>query len=525
MRRLSLRSAKWATALALVFPMTLSAQQEPERYEVGRATPPVDPGSAIVALSLEDALARALELNLDIQSARLNPRIQEAAMDQARAAFSPTLSTTLGHNDASSQSTSQLDGGARISTQRNTYNASLGQPLPWFGGRLNANFNNSRTETDNSFATRNPSFNSSLSFSLTQPLLAGFRTDNQRTALKTQEIQGEITDIQVLTQIANISDQVRTAYWGLRSAIEQIEIQRRNLAQARELLAQNRVRVRLGSMSELQVVQAESQVANAEQSLLNAEIQWRNQELAFKRLLVSGPEDPFLRMTVNPTSLPAVSEPEVDIDSAIERALAQRADIQQQRRQMAITDLNLAVTENNLLPDLNLSASYSLQGVGGNLFDRSGLGGEAQLVKEGGYLDGLDAILDRETPTWNLSVNFSYPIGNGAAKASLERARLQKRQTDIAIKAQELAIVTEVTDVGLSVRDTYLQLQAARRSREVAERNAYIELTRFNVGASTNYEVVQAQNALTTARLSELRAVINHVNALAQFERVQTVGR
>jgi outer membrane protein TolC len=84
--------------------------------------------------------------------------------------------------------------------------------------------------------------------------------------------------------------------------------------------------------------------------------------------------------------------------------------------------------------------------------------------------------------------------------------------------------VTQVTDAGLAVRDTYLQLQAAQRSREVAERSADFEITRFNVGAATNYEVMQARDALTSARLSELRAIINYVNAIAEFERVQRVG-
>ena len=98
------------------------------------------------------------------------------------------------------------------------------------------------------------------------------------------------------------------------------------------------------------------------------------------------------------------------------------------------------------------------------------------------------------------------------------------RQTELSLKNQELAIVTQVTNAGLNVTDTYLQLQAAQRSRAVAERSAEIEQTRFNVGASTNYEVTQVQDNLRSARLSELRATINYVNAIAEFERVQRVG-
>src|SRR5690606_12367410 len=136
--------------------------------------------------------------------------------------------------------------------------------------------------TDDVFTTVNPSYRATLSVDYTQPLLAGLRTDNQRTALQTQEIQGSVTELQLQSRIENITEQVRQAYWGLRAAIEQIEIQRQNLAQAQQLLADNQVRVRLGTMAQIQVIQAEAQVASAEQAVLNAEVQWRNQELAFK---------------------------------------------------------------------------------------------------------------------------------------------------------------------------------------------------------------------------------------------------
>jgi outer membrane protein TolC len=510
--------------LALIIPTGLVAQTGEEAYEMGRALPPPPPTGELLEMTLEEAIARALELNLNIQAARLDPDIQEYSLFSAEAAFAPTFSMTLGQNNASQQSTSQLDGGNRTSTDRFTFNTSISKPVPWYGGSLSARFNNSRTETDNSFSTLNPSYRSSLSLDFTQPLLSGFKIDSRRNTVRTQEIQLEITDVQLQSQVENLTHQVRVAYWALRSAIENIEIQRRSLAQAQELLAQNQIRVELGTMSELQVVQAESQVASAEQSLLNAEVQWRNQELNFKRLLLGGADDPLLFQTLNPTTLPVLEEVAVDLQAAIDRALIDRTDIRQQRQQKEISELNLEVTQDNLKPNLSFSASYSVSGVGGDLYERAQLGGDPVLIDPGGYGDGLQAILDRDTPTWNLSLNFSYPIGNSAAKANLERARLQMRQTELDLKNQELAIVTQVTDAGLAVSDTYAQLQAAQRSREVAERSAEIEQTRFNVGASTNYEVTEAQDDLRAARLSELRAIINYINAIAEFERVQRVG-
>jgi outer membrane protein len=496
-----------------------------DRYQVGEALPPEDPGRELVTLTLEEALARALEMNLDIQTARLSPRMQQFSMQAARAVFTPTLNSTYGYNNSTNQSTSQLDGGARTTTQRHTLNTSIDQTVPWYGGRLGLGFQNSRTSTNNVFSTLNPSYRSTLSLDYTQPLLAGLKTDNQRAALQTQEIQGQITEIQLDQRIENITEAVRQAYWGLRAAIEQIEIQRRNLAQAEQLLTDNQVRVRLGSMAQIQVIQAEAQVAAAEQALLNAEIQWRNQELVLKSLLIGGASDPLLYQTINPVELPAVVDREVDIQAAIDVALSERTDIRQARQERRSAEIDLDVTRNNRLPDLNLTASYSLLGVGGTEYDRSGLGGTPVLVSEGGYFDGLGSIAGFDTPTWNLSLSFSYPIGMRAAKANMERAQLAMEQRDLAIRSQELAIVTEVTNAGLSVRDTRLQLDAATRSRELAEESAAAEATRFNAGVATNFEVVAAQDALTSARLSELRAIIDHVNAIAEFERVQRVGR
>jgi len=507
-----------------------AAQERPteapvDRYEVGRALPPSDASRELVTMTLDQAIARALETNLDIQTARLTPRMQSYSLEAARAAFAPTLTGNYGYNNSTNQSTSQLDGGARTTTQRHTLNTGVQQQVPWYGGRVGLGFNNSRTSTDNAFSTLNPSYSSRVSLDYTQPLLAGLRTDNQRTALQTQQIQGTIADIQLAGRVDNITEQVRQAYWGLRAAIEQIEIQRRSLAQAQQLLADNQVRVRLGTMAQIQVIQAEAQVAGAEQSLLNAQVQWRNQELAFKSLLISGASDPLLYQTVNPVDLPLLQDQAVDIDAAIQAALSERTDIREARQDRRIAELDLEVTENNRLPELNLTASYSLLGVGGTEYSRSGLGGTPVLVSRGGYLDGINQISAFEVPTWNVGLSFSYPIGMRSAKANLERARLQMEQRDLAIRSQELAIVTEVTNAGLSVTDTRLQLAAATRSRELSEQSAAAEVTRFNAGAATNYEVVTAQDALTSARLSELRALINHINAIAEFERVQRVGR
>ncbi|MBK9241560.1 MAG: TolC family protein [Acidobacteria bacterium] len=524
----------WAVVAAVMPVAAVTAQQQAagggvqatlaqDQYVVGRALPPDTPGTQRVDLSLEAAIARALENNLDIAREKLNPQMQDYSLQAARAAFRPTLNGNLSYNNASQQSTSQLDGGARTSTKRMSFGSSMSQRLPWQGGQVSFNFSNSRTATDNSFSTRNPNFSSNLTFQYTQPLLAGRTIDSQRNALDTGQIQRQITDIALVSQIENIKNQVRTAYWALRQSIEAIEIQKRSLDLSRRNYDDNKTKVEVGTVAEIDLVQLESQIATGEQNLLATEIAWRNAEIAFKRLLVSSTEDDFFRATINPTDLPSFEMQSVDIPAAVKNAIAQRADIETARQNLRITELNLALSKNSTKGSLGLTASYALAGVGGPLFDRSGLGGAAVLVEDGGYFDALRSIAGIDTPTWNIGLNFSQPLGLSSQKANHLRSELSMEQQKTSMKRTELDIETAVTRAGLDVQSTYKQLLASQKSREAAERTLNAELTRFSVGMSTNFQVISLQNALTSARNNELTSTIRYINAIAEFDRVQRI--
>ncbi len=528
----------WAVVAAVSVPAVAMAQaagpqtppvtgvqvQQQDRYVVGRALPPEVPGTQRIELTLDQAIERALEKNLDIASAKLSPQMQDYTLQAARANFRPTLNANYGYTNSSQQSTSQLDGGARVTSQVNSFGSSVSQRMRWQGAQVSANFTNNRNATDSAFATRNPSYSSNLNLQYTQPLLAGRTIDGQRNALRTGEIQKTIVDIQLQTQIENIKNQVRTRYWALRQAIEAIEIQRRALSLSNQQLADQKVRVEIGTLAEIDLVQQDLQIANGEQALLAAEIFWRNAELAFKRLLVDSTTDDFFRATIIPTELPSYAEQTVSIPDAVKRAIDQRTDIVTQRQNLRITEVGLELSRNAVKPSLGLTASYRLAGVGGNEFSRSGLGGVPVLVNQSGYVDALRSIAGLETPTWSLSLNFSQPLGLSAQKANHLRSELQYQQSLTSLKSTELNIETAVTTAGLDVQSTYKQLLAAQKSREFAERSLEAELTRFQVGMSTNFQVIDFQNRLTSARNSELSATIRYINAVAEFDRVQRIG-
>lgn len=490
-----------------------------DRYVVGQAKPP-EVGSAVLNMTLEDAIQRALDRNLDLKVQKLNPQIADYQLQQTRAFYRPTFSSTVQYNNQKTTNTSSLELSPTLTTIGQTYNASASMPVQWYGGTASIQFNNGRTSNNSSTNTRPLNYSSNIRFQYQQPVLHNFRTDSTRTSLLTQEIARQISDINLRTTLMNTVASVRNAYWDLRAAIENIEIQRRAVDLARSFVEQNRTKVEVGTMAQIDVIQAESQQANAELSLVQAESTWRTAELTFKRLVAAGADDDAYKSTINPTDLPAVSAPTVDIQAAITTALAQRTDLVVQRKNLESSALNLALLKDGTLPDLNLTGTYNTAGVGGPIINRT-----TNVTTPGGYSDALSQIFGLETPTWTIAANFSYPLGMAAAKASLARTRLTLEQAQTQLKAQELTVATDLTNAGLQVQNTYKSYLASQKARELAERQADAEQTKFEVGMSTNFTVVQQQQAMTSARTAELRALLAYIKALIEFERLQNVGR
>jgi outer membrane protein TolC len=504
-------------------PAPQAAQQPVDRYIVGQAQPPVEAGKQIRELTLEEAMIIALERNLGLQVAKMAPQGVDYQLQAARASFVPNFTTSYSYSNNKSPSNDNLDGVASITNVSQSYNGGMSQTLPWHGAQFNVNFQNSRSSTNRVTTRLNPGYNSSVRLGFNMPLLQGFRIDGNRNQLRTLQVQRQISDIQLQTQIENLKNNVRTSYWNLRSAIEQIEIQRRALEIAQRQFEDSKIRVDIGTLAPIDTTNFETQVANAEQQLLNAQITWRTAELNFKTLLASGTDDEIYTQVINPAEQPQLSVQSVDIQSAVARALQERTDVMQARRQIESSRLSLEVSKNQTMPSLNFSTGYNLTGQGGQekVFQQ----GQVVDILPGGYADALAAIAGFDSPAWNLGFNFSYPLGMRAAKANYARSQLGLEQSLAQLKAQELSISTEVINAGLAVENTYKQFQAAQKARQAAETNADAAVTRFDVGMATNFEVVTAQQALTQSRLSELSALIRYMNAVAEFERVQKVGR
>ncbi len=474
-------------------------------------------------LALEEAVSIALEKNLDIAVARLEPQSVDLLVAGVRNSYKPLFSSTMGLRDQYQLPTSSLNGGTKVNNGTRTYNFGVAKTMPWYGGSFTVNWANSRLETSNTFSNFNPSYQTNLVAAYAQPLLRGFRIDNTRQQLLVNLINRDISDESARATITQTLANVRNAYWDLVFAQSAVDVAERAQDLADKLVVDNQARVEVGTLAPLDIVQAQAEAATRRQNLAAAEATAQTAELTLKRFLVSGTDDPLWRQTIRPVDLPSVQPPPQDVEGAVRKALAERTDVVTARKNLDSNDVSIRYFKNQSLPAVDLNASYGAQGLGGTSIIRTGPLGNQVIsgTVPGGYSDALALLRARDYPTWNLNVAMSYPIGGNQSDAQHARARLQRSQALTRLRALEVQIAAEVANAALTVQSNLKRVEAASAARELAQKRLEAEQSRFEVGLTTNFFVVQAQRDLRDAQNTELRALADYRKSLVNFERAQ----
>ena len=491
-----------------------------------RPTVPPPPPGVRTELTLDGAVERALDRNLDLAVERLTPQTYDFSLAALDATFHPNFISTFGTRSATTFTRSQTAGGDILSTGTVTANNGVQQNVKWGGGSYAVAFNNNRQDQSDLFATRNPVLNTNLIAAYTQPLLRNFRTDAMRTQLKITKLNQEMSETSLRATVVRTIANVRNAYWDLVYAIQAEEVAQNSLQLATKLVEDNRARVEVGTLAPLDVTQAEAEQAARRQAVAQARATHGTAELALKRLIVNGTEDPYWTANLEPVDRPTYSTETIDVAAAVRRALGSRTDLEQSKKQVQSNDISIRSLSDAQLPALDLTASYGLAGIGGTQFVRptgAALGAAPTQIIPSGFADALSLLTNGRAPSWNFQLNFSYPIGTSPAEAATARARLQQRQTIAQSRQLELQIATEVTNAALLVDTNSERLQAATATTELAQLRLEAEQSRFEVGLSTNFFVVQAQRDLRDAQNAELRALLDYRRAQVDFERVQEI--
>ena len=489
----------------------------------GSGAQPGTSSGALRELALEEAVAIALEKNLDIAVSRLEPQSVDLMIAGVRNLYKPLFSSTVGLRDQYQLPTSSLNGGTKVNNGTTTYNFGVAKEMSRFGSSVTVNWTNSRLETSNTFSNFNPSFQTNLVAAFVQPLLRDFRIDNMRQQLLINLINRDISEEGARATVIQTLANVRNAYWDLVFAQSAVDVAQRAQDLADKLVVDNQARVEVGTLAPLDIVQAQAEAATRRQNLAAAEATAQTAELTLKRFLVSGTDDPLWRQTIRPVDLPSLQPPPADVEGAVRKALAERTDVLTARKNLDSNDISLRYFKNQSLPTVDLNASYGAQGLGGTSIIRTGPLGN-QVVSgtvPGGYSDALSLLRARDYPTWNLNLTMSYPIGGNQADAQYARARVQRSQATTRLRALDVQIAAEVANAALTVQSNLKRVEAASAARELAQKRLEAEQSRFEVGLTTNFFVVQAQRDLRDAQNTELRALADYRKSLVNFERAQ----
>ena len=283
--------------------------------------------------------------------------------------FDPTVSGTLQMDRNFVESTSVFTPVSVLNTNTGTANFSYLQGFHW-GTNLAVGFNNTHITTGNPTSTYTPSLASNFQVKVSQELLQGFGFLANTRFIRIAKNNREISDIAFRLQIITTVDQIENLYWNLVYAYENVRVQQEALAFAQRTLEDNKKQVQFGTLPPIQVVSAQSTVSTDQQNLILAQTNLELQELLMKNALSRNLEDPTLAgAEVIPTSamrLPA-REPVMPMQDLIADALAHRAELSESRVDLSSREINNKAVRNAMLPTLSLYAYYGGSGIGGDV--------------------------------------------------------------------------------------------------------------------------------------------------------------
>lgn len=480
-------------------------------------------GDKVVRWTLRDAILAALQKSPDIEVARQNVRLAQYDVLAAQGFYDPLASSTLNYNSQKTPNLSQFSGSSENFLQNNalTYNFGYSQPVERTGGNYQISFNNVRiTSNTSSLAT---SYTPALTGTLTQPLMRNFATDTNRHLIQIAKKKLDLSDAQFRQQVIQIIATVEGAYWDLAFAIRSEEIQRDALKLAEKQLSDNQEQLKVGTLAGLDVVNAAAQIETVRQQVFQAMQTVAQAQDTLKSMTVQGPGDELWTSDLVPVESFELKPLTLPLPEALRLALANRPEVSEFTLQKGMNEIDVTFFRNQTKPQVDLTASYGLTGVGGSVAsfpDANGVLQPANVTPAfiGGYATALGNLFKDSFPTWRVGVTVSLPLRNRTAQANLGSALETGQQLQTQLRKQLQIIVADVRSAYHAVETARLSFGAARAAREYAEQQLTGEQEKFAVGLSTTFLVLTRQNDLSQARGSEVQTLTNYNKAIAALQ-------
>jgi outer membrane protein len=580
----SLGSAKYNyTRAPRPFP-NLLAPYSPIRIEPASLTnsPRVDQliHDGKLELSMQEAVELALENSMDIVVQRYNPWFADTGILKAKAGgfggttpgaafggssannplinFDPLVTSTISYDDRNVPVNNPLTSGTgtglvaltALVLHTSVYNFQYSQGFQT-GTTFFTAWDNTRNSSSSAANLFNPSVTSTIFAGFQQQLLNGFgravNTRNIRIAKNNRKIADWAFAQQAITTVTNTI----TDYWELVFARENVKVQQQAVTVAEKLYNDNKKQLEIGTMAPLDVTRAESELATDRQNLIVAQTVKLQDEQTLKNAISKNPLAPnFVNVEIIPTDLP--SPPETieapSFEEAVKEAFAKRPELQEQALNLLNGAIDLKATRNALLPTATLTAQYGTVGLAGNqpikgtptlvssgvpIVDSTGtaipnefVGAQTTPVtgvSTAGFGDAMSTLFKNQFPDYQVSLNLQIPIRNRSAQADNQRAILTQRYLEAQLQQLKNAALLDVRNTYIALTQDRAQVEAASKARELQQQTFDAEQKKYQLGASTVYQVILTQRDLINAQGTELRALANLVEAKANYERA--IGR
>jgi outer membrane protein len=535
----------------IIAPYKPTMVPEPDLTNAPRIEQMIQDGK--LRISLQDTIDLALQNNLDIAIQRYTPWLAEANILRTLGGgfsrgtltslgnipaqnFDPLLTSTLSMDERSFPVNNPLTAGTGtgigtashfsvLNTHAAVGNFQYSQGFHT-GTSFSAALNNTRGSTSSPANFFSPFVTSSLIVSANQQLLNGFgllaNERNIRIAKLNKALADEIFEQQVITSITAVAN----AYWELAFARGNVDVAQHQIELANKLYSDNKKQVDIGTLAPLEIVQAEAQVATANQALIVAQTTLLQDQLVLLNLIAKDPTAPALRtVEIIPTDTADVAPPEVEkipLEDAIREAITKRPDVLQSGTTLKADDINVRATKNALLPVLNLSGEYVTQGLAGvNHPCTAGTQGcttpPPQIIQ--GLANSLTDVFKGAFPEYNAQISLTIPIRNRQAQSDNVTALLTARQDETRYRQVVNNVAIDVHNTQIVLEQARVTLQAASKTRDLDQQTLDAEQKKYQLGASTLFNIVTDQNTLAAAASAEVRSRINLAEAKVNFDR------
>jgi outer membrane protein TolC len=487
-------------------------------------------------LTLKEAIYLALKNNPGLGSVELDPVAATVSVKSANAVFDPQLSSQV---DVEKQVTPvgspfQNPGSVTFVQKFYDWNFGMSKVLSSTNGTLGLTFNNDREYTNTIFSPVNPVYTPTIVMSLSQPLLQNFGWQFATINVRLAESAQRSAQWNYISSLNDFVQRIGNDYWGIVQAAENLKVQQAALIFDNDLVRVNRLSVRMGMMTPVNLTEALSAMATARANVQAAQAGLDVAETTLRQDVALNPNGALLAETIEPIQLPDVRPGQNDRDeAAFEKMLSYSPALAGMRESIRSSLIQVKYAENQMLPQLNLGAQFGVTSEGGNskctasisvptyanCFDPSGptvppgADNAAELPFGGGYGTALNRMFNFAFYDYAVVLGFSMPLDNAAPQAGLQQARVSLEQTRLQYRQALYQGALQVKSALSNLRAYEQQVESTAQATAYAQQSLHDIRVQFHEGLATTNQLLQYQSNLVAAQGNEVQSDIGLENA------------